>query len=99
MKFSVGEICECKSSFYFSGWKECEIIAICDPLKLRNPSQVAPDYTIEVKSFPNKGTPSGLWLTMAYHLRKKRPPQQDNQVAEEWFIDDFNRIFKEKEKA
>ena len=82
MKFSVGEVCECNSlsdDGVGIGWQDCVILA-----------GFVGGWRIQ---YPDD---DGPWYDVREDmLRKKRPPQQDNQVADADWIDEFMpHIFK-----
>jgi len=93
--YSVGEIAECLFNDR-GGWHECTVEAI----DVTGPYGEHADYLIFVPSIPCKHfyhAPN--WGVDEQYLRKKRPPQQDNQVADDEFIDDFlKHIVKQPEK-
>jgi len=90
MKFSVGEICEAKSTVgRYEGWREAEITKVGDVLGVDIYGNIhSYDYQLDNE-----------YVSMEPYLRKKPPEQKDNKIADDDWIEDFNKMRKLKEKV
>ena len=96
MKFSVGEICEVEfdKKGIAVGWYECTITAIGN--RLFPFAAVNIDYTIDVPDVLDKTDGTTLWLCREIWLRKKRPPEDDQQ---DYIPAGIRNIFREEVSA
>ena len=99
MKYSVGEVVWVRSSVSrFEGWREMEVLDICETYADHQSRYNDRAATTDLRFHPLPWyRTSELLFTSEPYMRKKHPPQQDTQIAEDWFIQDFNKIFDTEE--
>ena len=90
MKYSVGEVCLGRHPD--GSWQEVTIIAIG---KFFDQNKKVAPYQVDAPNHPDSDC--NTISAFEHDLRKKHPPQQDTQIAEDWFIQDFNKIFETDE--
>ena len=84
MKFSIGEVCDVRSTIgYFLGWREGTITAV--------PLGKDESYGIYIPTFLSERITKD-WKVKEFDLRKKRPPQDMSEFTFDELINDLNKV-------